>query len=421
MLFLQLAIDKLAKKAYNIAIKQSRENFTMDYNALRIEYEAYKAKGLKLDMSRGKPSPEQLDLSLGLLNINAYKDDTGADARNYSNLEGLPEARRFWAEFQGVEPDECIVGGNSCLELMYHCVNMLPARGKWICPAPGYDRHFNVTDKLGFELVTVAMTENGPDMDEVEALAKDPAFKGIWCVPVYSNPDGYTYSAETVKRLATMKVGDPNFRIMWDNAYGVHHLTDKYETVPNMLDECRAVGNEDRPVMFCSTSKITFAGAGVAALAASKANIKEIAAYFSAMTIGFDKLNQLRHIRFLQSVGGIEAQMKKHAEILRPKFQLVSDTFDNAFKECPGIAYWTTPNGGYFISLYTQPGRAKRTVELCKAAGVTLTCAGAAFPYGKDPKDFHIRVAPTFPEVDELKQAAELLSLCVKLSSEPQK
>jgi DNA-binding transcriptional MocR family regulator len=284
---------------------------------------------------------------------------------------------------------------------------------------PGYDRHFAITERLGFEMLTVPMTENGPDMNEVEALAEDPSVCGIWCVPVYSNPDGYTYSDETVKRLASMSAANAEFTIIWDNAYGAHHLTEIPYAALNILAECKAAGNPDRPVMFCSTSKITFAGAGVAALAASKDNVRRILEYFSVMRIGFDKLNQLRHVRFLKAQGGIAAHMKKHAGILRPKFKIVADEFEHSLREYPGIAYWTTPGGGYFISLYTQPGRARRTVELCKAAGLTLTGAGSAFPYGNDPKDFHIRIAPTFPGLDELRTAAQLIALCVKLSTEP--
>jgi DNA-binding transcriptional MocR family regulator len=388
----------------------------MDISAVQKEYESLKAKGLKLDMSRGKPSPEQLDLSLGMLTINAYKDETGADARNYSHLEGLPEAREFFAPLLGVTAAECIVGGNSSLELMYHCVNLQPKRGKWICPVPGYDRHFRVTEKLGYELISVPMTANGPDMNAVEKLAGDPDVQGIWCVPKYSNPDGYTYSDETVKRLASMKTANPDFRIFWDNAYSFHYLDpEKQDYLLNILDECRAAGNEDRPIIFGSTSKITFAGAGVAALGASANNIKAISNYLSAMTIGFDKINQLRHVRFFKAEGGIDSHMKKHAAILKPKFQIVLDIFESEFRDCPELAYWTTPRGGYFISLFLQPGNAKKVVQLCKDAGVTLTGAGAAYPYGIDPEDRHIRIAPSYPSITELNQAAKLLALSVKL------
>jgi DNA-binding transcriptional MocR family regulator len=358
-----------------------------------------------------------------LLTINTYKDDTGVDARNYSNIEGIPEARRFFAELQGVTPAECLVGGNSSLELMYHCVNIIAnftknVKGrKWLCPVPGYDRHFKVTEALGFELVSVPMTEHGPDMDKIEELVKDSAVCGIWCVPMYSNPDGYTYSDETVKRLASMKTANTEFNIFWDNAYGFHHLSDRHDAILNILDECRAVGNPDRPIMFMSTSKITFAGAGVAALAASNETIKIITGYLSSMTIGFDKINQLRHVRYLKSEGGLAEHMKKHSEILSHKFQIVLDTFEDEFRDAEEFAHWTVPRGGYFISLYTQPGKAKRVIQLCKEAGVTLTGAGAAFPYGKDPDDYHIRVAPTYPGIEDLKLAAKLLALCVKLAS----
>ncbi|MDR2360872.1 MAG: aminotransferase [Oscillospiraceae bacterium] len=390
----------------------------MDIGAVQKEYESLKAKGLKLDMSRGKPSPEQLDLSLGLLAINAYKDNTGADARNYGYLEGLPEARDFFAPLLGVNTEECIVGGNSSLELMYHCVNLQPNRGKWICPVPGYDRHFRISEKLGYELLSVPMTANGPDMDSVERLAADPKVQGIWCVPKYSNPDGYTYSGETVKRLASMETANPNFRVFWDNAYAFHFLDpERQDYLLNILDECRAADKADRPIIFCSTSKITFAGAGVAALGASANNIRIISNYFSSMTIGFDKLNQLRHTRFFQAEGGIDAHMSKHAAILKPKFQTVLDIFEREFRHCPELAHWTVPRGGYFISLFLRPGNAKKVVELCKNAGVILTEAGAAYPYGTDPDDSHIRIAPSYPGVSELGQAAKLLALSVKLAA----
>jgi DNA-binding transcriptional MocR family regulator len=395
----------------------------MNLAELKNEYEAFKSKALKLDMSRGKPSPEQLDLSLDLLTINAHKDDTGVDARNYSNIEGIPEARRFFSELLGVSPQECLVGGNSSLELMYHCVNIISnftsdlKNRKWLCPVPGYDRHFKVTESLGFELISVPMTPHGPDMDAVETLVQDPTVCGIWCVPLYSNPDGYSYSAETVKRMASMKTANPEFNIFWDNAYGFHHLTDTPDTALNILDECKAAGNPHRPITFMSTSKITFAGAGVAALAASTDTIRIIVDYLSSMTIGFDKINQLRHVRFLKSEGGLAEHMKKHTAILNPKFQIVLDTFTEEFRDTSALAHWTVPRGGYFISLYTQPGKAKRVVQLCKEAGVTLTGAGAAFPYGIDPNDCHIRVAPTCPSVADLRLAAKLLALCVKLAS----
>lgn len=399
-------------------------------NLLNV-YNAFEGMGLKLDMSRGKPSPEQLDLSNAMISFTDVKDDTGADARNYGNLEGLPEARRFFSELLGVSPAETFVGGNSSLDLMYQMIALgwqfgfkdspKPwkdcAKLKFLCPVPGYDRHFRITEIFGFEMISVPMTENGPNMDIVEELAHDEAVKGIWCVPVYSNPDGFTYSDETVKRLANMKTAAPDFHIFWDNAYGVHHLGEKRETCLNILTECRAAGNENRPLIFCSTSKITFAGAGVSALGASTANIECITKFFFSMTIGFDKLNQLRHVRFLKSEGGIAEHMKKHAKILAPKFKMVIDTFREGLGRFGNIARWTEPNGGYFISLYAMPGCAKRIVALCRQAGVTLTGAGAAYPYGIDPDDRHIRIAPTYPSVSELETAVKLLCVATRLAT----
>jgi DNA-binding transcriptional MocR family regulator len=393
---------------------------------LQQQYNALKAQGLKLDMSRGKPSPEQLDLSSNLLTINAYIDDSGADARNYGFCEGLPEARRFFAELLEVNADECLVGGNSSLELMYHAVECFKGLNghqpgdKWLCPSPGYDRHFRVTEKLGYSLISVPMTVDGPDMDVVETLVKDDKVKGIWCVPLYSNPDGYSYSDAVVKRLAAMSCGAADFKIIWDNAYGWHHLTSSHDSVLNIFEECRKVGNDNRPLMFCSTSKITFAGAGVAAMAGSIDNIKIFAGYLSNMTIGFDKVNQLRHVRYLKDANGLAAHMEKHAALLRPKFQVVLDVFAAELGESGNNdsgARWTTPKGGYFISLFTKPGCAKKVVSLCKEAGVILTGAGAAYPYGVDPNDAHIRISPSYPGVDDLRQAARLLALCVKLAA----
>ncbi len=409
----------------------SEPELEAEHRQLLADYENFEKMGLKLDMSRGKPSPEQLDLSDGMLTITDVKDDTGADARNYGNLEGIPEARRFFAELLGTMPSETFVGGNSSLELMYQMINLGWQFGfpdsskpwkdcgklKFLCPVPGYDRHFRVTEVFGFELVSVPMTPAGPDMELVEALVGDETVKGIWCVPIYSNPDGYIYSEETVQRLAQMETAASDFRIFWDNAYGVHHLTEKQETCPNILDACKAAGHENRPLLFCSTSKITYAGAGVSALGASSDNIACITKYFFSLTIGFDKLNQLRHVRFLKKEGGIAAHMKKHAKILAPKFQMVFDAFRTGFNGCGDIARWTKPNGGYFISLYTMKGCARRIVALCKQAGVTLTGAGAAFPHGTDPDDEHIRIAPTFPSVSELETAAKLLCIATRLAS----
>lgn len=408
----------------------SKEDLLAEQVKLQTAYDEYVSKGLKLDMSRGKPDSSQLDLSLGLMTVDAYIDEDGVDTRNYGNLEGCPESRRFFADMLGAKVEETFVGGNSSLQLMYNAIDYGYKMGfdgctpwkdcekiKFLCPAPGYDRHFRITEAFGFELLLVPMTPDGPDMDVVEELVKDEAVKGIWCIPVYSNPDGYVYSSETVDRMAKMETAAQDFRVFWDNAYLVHHLTDQHLTCPNILDECRKHGNENRPIMFCSTSKITFAGAGVGALAASKQNTNAIGQFMFAMTIGFDKVNQLRHVRFLKQVGGVAAQMDRHAEIIRPKFEIVLNILNKNLTGCGEIATWTTPMGGYFISFNTMDGCAKRVVELCKNAGVVLTGAGAAFPYGIDPNDRHIRIAPTFPPLSELEIAAELLTTATRLAT----
>ncbi len=407
----------------------TKENLQAELALLQAELNRFQKMDLKLDMSRGKPAANQLDLSLPLLDYKEYKDESGVDARNYGQPEGLPEARAYFAELMGVRVEEIVVGNNATLQMMYQIINMGWQNGfaggsgpwkdepnrKFLCPVPGYDRHFRVTEVFGFEMVTVPMTEDGPDMDVLEELAKDPSVKGVWCVPVYSNPDGYVYSEEVVNRLAKMETGAKDFKIIWDNAYGFHHLTETAYTVPNLLEACRAAGNEDRPVMLCSTSKITFAGSGVAAIAGSESMIKQYLKYMSAMLIGPDKVNQLNHVRFLKKEG-MAAHMKKHADILLPKFNRVVEIFERDLT-ASGIARWTNPKGGYFVSLYVVPGTASRIVELCKQAGVVTTPAGAAYPYGKDPKDEHIRVAPSFPPMEELETAAELLGVATRLAA----
>lgn len=406
-----------------------REVLGQELAALQNAYDGFKAQALNLDMSRGKPAPAQLDLSLDLLSETGYKSESGIDARNYGNLEGLPEARRFFADMLGVKPEEVMVGGNASLQLMYEMVELgwrvgftdSPApwsageeKPKFLCPAPGYDRHFRITEYFGFDLITVPMTPEGPDMDRVEALAQDESVKGIWCVPMYSNPDGYTYSDDTVRRLAKMKTAAPDFKIFWDNAYCVHHLTDTPDALLNVMDEARACGNEQRILMFCSLSKVTFSGAAVAALAACKPQLDYILKNMFSMVISFDKLNQLRHVKFLKDQQGLTAHMKKHRAIVEPKFRAVLSIFDEELGE--ENAYWTKPNGGYFISLYLPAGCAKRTVQLCKEAGVVLTGAGAAYPYGVDPDDSNIRIAPTFPPLGELETASHLLCVCAKIA-----
>lgn len=405
----------------------TQEELRKEAEALQQEYSRFMAMGLKLDMSRGKPGPDQLDLSNGLFDMKDYIDDTGVDTRNYGNVEGVPEARRFFAGIAGYAPENTVVGGNSSLHIMYQIVDLGWRLGydgekpwstydkpKFLCPSPGYDRHFNITEKFGFEMIAVPMTPDGPDMDVVEELVKDEAVKGIWCVPVYSNPDGYVYAAQTVKRLAAMKAA-PDFRIVWDNAYRFHHLGDKENSCPNILAECKAAGNENRPFELVSTSKVTFAGGGVAAAYGSEANVKQYVEYISTLTIGSDKPNQLRHVRFLKDQAGLAAHMKKHAAIIRPKFDMVLEILQEELQG-GSIATWTKPEGGYFISFFAPEGTAKRIVAMCKDAGVVLTGAGAAFPYKNDPKDSHIRIAPTFPPTAELKTATQLLCLCTKMA-----
>ncbi len=406
----------------------SKEELNSKLDGLMKIYNDYKAKDLKLDMSRGKPAPEQLDLSTDIFDKTEYIGKTGIDTRNYGNLEGMPEAREFFAEILGVQPNEVFVAGNASLVLMYNLIELGLRQGfadskqpwgktekpKFLCPAPGYDRHFRITEYFGFELVAVPMKETGPDMDKVEELVKDESVKGIWCVPMYSNPDGYTYSNETVKRLANMKTGAEDFKIFWDNAYCVHHLTDTPDTLLNLMDEAKKAGNENRVFMFCSLSKVTFAGAGVGAMAASKENLDYILAHTFSMIIGYDKINQLRHVNYFKDMDGVAKHMKKHRDIIKPKFDLVLEVFDEELGSAN--ADWTKPNGGYFISLFLPSGCAKRTVQLCKEAGVVLTGAGAAYPYGVDPDDTHIRIAPTFPPLEELKTASDLLCVCAKIA-----
>lgn len=413
-------------------LAMSKEELEAEQNLLRAELLKYKNMGLKLDMSRGKPCTDQLNLSKEMLKMDNYIGEDGFDARNYGLLEGMPEARRFFADLLGVDKDEVIVGGNSSLQLMYYFIDLGWRQGfvdsprpwrhynslKFLCPVPGYDRHFRVTEYFGFQMINIPMTETGPDMDMVEELVKkDDSIKGMWCVPVYSNPDGYTYSEETVRRLARMKTAAPDFKLIWDNAYIVHHLTEEQCECPSILYECQKVGNAERPLVFCSTSKITYPGAGVAAIAASQRNLQYIVKNMMPMIISFDKMNQLRHVQYLKDKNGVLEHMRKHRAILAPKFDLVKRRFKENLAPCGKIARWTDPKGGYFISLYLMEGCAKRTVQLCKDAGVILTGAGAAYPYGLDPKDSHLRIAPTYPTLQELDVACQLLTICVRLAT----
>lgn len=411
----------------------SKDELIEKRSSLLKEYEKYKSMNLKLDMSRGKPCTEQLDLSLEILDcINSSescKCDGGVDCRNYGLLDGIPEAKKLFADMLEVKPSEIIIGGNSSLNMMYDTIARAMTHGilgstpwckldkvKFLCPSPGYDRHFAITEHFGIELITIDMKEDGPDMDAVKRYVEsDPAVKGIWCVPKYSNPEGVTYSDEVVDRFAELNPAAPDFRIFWDNAYCVHHLNGRHDKLKNILEALRKNGKENMVYIFGSTSKITFPGSGVAMMAASEENINSIKKQLAFQTIGPDKLNQLRHVRFFKDLAGIEKHMEKHAEIIRPKFRAVLDCFERELAGT-GLATWTNPHGGYFISLNTLDGCAKRTVALCKEAGVVMTPAGATFPYGKDPRDRNIRVAPTYPPLDELKIAAELLCLCVKIA-----
>ena len=397
------------------------------------KYEAYKAQDLKYDMSRGKPCPIQLDLSDDMLDcLTSHSDkkaDDGTDSRNYGGLDGVSDAKRLFSQVLEVGVDELIVGGASSLNMMYDCVSRAMLKGvlgsekpwgkldkvKFLCPSPGYDRHFSICEFLGIEMVPVEMNEDGPDMDSVEKLvSEDASIKGIWCVPKYSNPQGLTYSDEVVERFAALKPKAPDFRIFWDNAYAVHHLHDKPDQLKNILECCKRAGNPDMVYIFVSTSKITYAGAGVAAMGASKANIDFIKKQLGMQTICYDKLNQLRHARYFKDVDGIAEHMKKHAAILKPKFDTVLEILGRELSGS-GAADWTCPNGGYFISLDTMDGCAKAVVAKAKEAGVTLTGAGATFPYKKDPRDRNIRIAPTYPSLEELKNAIEVLCVCILL------
>ena len=399
------------------------------------EYADIKAKGLALDMSRGKPSADQLDLSMGLINVlssdSDLKCETGVDCRNYGVIDGIPEAKRLLGEMSEVDPDHIIIYGNSSLNVMFDSIARSMTQGvmgntpwckldkvKFLCPVPGYDRHFAITEHFGIEMINIPMTSEGPDMDLVEELVNnDPAVKGIWCVPKYSNPQGITYSDETVFRFANLKPAAEDFRIFWDNAYCVHHLyEDKQDYLLEILMECKKAGNPDMVYKFSSTSKISFPGSGIAAMAASDANLKDIRNMMKVQTIGHDKVNQLRHVRFFKDIHGIVEHMKKHADILRPKFETVLEVLD---KELGGleIGSWIAPRGGYFISFDALDGCAKAIVAKAKEAGVVLTGAGATFPYGKDPHDSNIRIAPSYPTPEELEMAADIFVLSVKLVS----
>ena len=411
----------------------SKEQLLKEQEKLLKEYNRFKSLGLKLDMSRGKPSSEQLDISNELFNLvdaNSTKAENGQECRNYGGLDGIPEMKKIFADLFGCPVDNVIIGENSSLHMMFDIIAQAISRGldgekpwlvqgkvKFLCPCPGYDRHFAITEYFGIENIPVPMTPEGPDMDTVEELVKDPLVKGIWCVPKYSNPDGYSYSDETIRRLASLKPAANDFRIMYDNAYAVHHLyEDRKDDVLCLYKECIARGTEKMILYFMSTSKITHPGSGVSALCASDHNIELMKHRMQFQTIGPDKINQLRHVRFLKNSENIAEIMKKHAAIMRPKFKAVLEEFENVLKPL-GIGRWTNTNGGYVVSFYAPNGCAKRIVELCKEAGLVTTPAGSAYPYGNDPDDSHIRIAPSFPPLEELQQAVKLFSVCARLAT----
>ena len=402
---------------------------------LERSYAALRAEGLDLDLTRGKPAGDQLGLSAALDGAleGAYRTDDGTDTRGYGGADGITEARRLGAEWLGLAPEEVLAGGNSSLTLMYlfllgaHRFGLDgpgsawaddPAGARFLCPVPGYDRHFTICEDLGIGMVPVPMTGEGPDMDRVEALvAGDPGVRGMWCVPRYSNPTGETYSADTVRRIAALgRIAAPGFRVMWDNAYAVHHLAGGAPPPENVMAHCRAAGTEDSVVQFASTSKVTFAGAGISFFGASRRNVDWFRSRLSVMTIGPDKVNQLRHMRLLPDMDAVHAHMVRHAGLLRPKFDCVRRRLEEGLGNL-GVGRWTDPAGGYFVSFWTRPGLAKETVRLAAGAGVRLTPAGAAFPYGEDPEDSHIRLAPSFPPVDEVDRAMEVFVTCVKLAA----
>ena len=413
--------------------EMTAEQRKAEFEKVSAEFEAWKAKGLKLNMARGRPGKEQLDLVSDILSVMTDPADCvdgDVNVRNYGQLSGLPSAKALFAEILGCKPEQVFVGGNASLQLMYDTIAKAYTNGllhsekpwcreehiKWLCPAPGYDRHFKVTESFGFELITIPMTDEGPDMDAVEEAIKDPAVKGMWNVPKYSNPDGIIYSDETIRRIAAMKPAAPDFMLMWDNAYCIHEFDGEFVPFADILSLCAENGNADMVYEFASTSKVTFPGAGVAVMATSEANLAYLIPLINIQTIGFDKINQLRHVKYLQDKEHTLALMQRHAAILRPKFHAVLDALDREIAPL-GIGEWKRPKGGYFVSYNAMSGTAKRALALCKEAGVTMTGAGATFPYGVDPEDSNIRIAPSLPPVEELQQAIAVFCVCVKLAA----
>lgn len=413
--------------------QMSKEELISLKNQLLKTYDEFKGMGLSLDMSRGKPGADQLSLSADMLNIISSSEDckaeNGFDCRNYGVLDGIPECKKMFAELLSVEPENIIVGGSSSLNLMYDYLNQCMFLGvagcepwnkqgkvKFICNVPGYDRHFAITEFFGIEMISVEMKNDGPDVEKIAELVRDPMVKGMFCVPKYSNPNGVTYSDEKVKALASLKPAAKDFRVIWDNAYVIHELTDEPDELLNIFDACKEYGTEDYFVEFTSTSKISFPGAGVSAIAASKNNVAEIKKRLNFQTISYDKLNQLRHVKYFKNVDGIRKHMSRHAEIIAPKFNLVLEMLENEIAPC-GIGEWVNAKGGYFISYNTTVGSAKRIGDLCKAAGLVLTTVGATYPYGIDPQDKNIRIAPTYPSLKDLEKAMEIFCLCAKIAA----
>ena len=415
----------------------SKEQLNEELVKLKEEYSKICQSEINLDMSRGKPGADQLALSMGMMDVfdssSELKAANGFDCRNYGVLDGIPEAKKMMAEIMDVSPENVIVFGNASLNIMYDTVAEAFMHGilgetpwckldkvKWLCPVPGYDRHFAITEYFGVEMINIPMTKDGPDMDMVEKLvSEDESVKGIWCVPKYSNPSGISYSDEVVRRMAALKPAAKDFRIFWDNAYAIHHLYEdesRQDKILNILEECAKAGNADMVYEFASTSKISFPGSGVAAMAASKANVESVMKQLAIKTIGYDKINQLRHVKFFKDFDGIKAHMKKHAEKMRPKFEAVLTMLDKELKDTE-TASWTNPNGGYFISLDVMTGCAKKIVGMCREAGMVLTGAGATYPYGKDPEDKNIRIAPSYATAEELVEASRILIVCTKIAT----